>query len=97
MNVQDAASIVTAIMSSGVLVTTTLLLRRAAVISEYLSRIDTWTADILRSVDPTNSSVCADQLEPLTPVYVRGSTLHFTLSLTPDLDGSGSSDVDPRG
>lgn len=57
MGIQLFLLIVMCGTSIGSLVILGLLLRRAADISSYCARIDSWTCDILRKVDPTNAYV----------------------------------------
>lgn len=78
------------------LITIVLLLRRVADISENVARIETWTSDILRSVDPKNPRVCADQVSPPLPLCSFGSHRHFTVTVEPILPKSGVTPVEVR-
>lgn len=71
------------------LIAMVVLIRRAADISENVTRIETWVSEMLRFVDPKNPRVCADQCSPPLPLCSLGSTLHFTVKVDPVRDGSG--------
>lgn len=57
MGIQEVLLIVMCGTSIGSLLILRSISRRAADISEYCARIDNWTCDILRKVDPTNAYV----------------------------------------
>ncbi|GEM_PF-3089478 len=82
-------SVVTCVSSIGSLTAMVVLVRRAADISENVARIETWTSEILRFVDPKNPRVCADHCSPPLPLASLGSIRHFTVKVEPILSGSG--------